>query len=155
MKPFIFGLEKVLNLRKHDEDEAKIELGRAISVLADLENRLIALAHERSRAAADQFNPANSAAMMQQYMFYITRLDSTKEQLLKEAAQAELKVEEAREAFIEASRERKVLDKLKEKRQKEHRKEMLAQEAKALDEIRPGEIRRMKSEENPRPVRPR
>jgi len=134
MKPFTFNLEKVLNLRKHDEDEAKIELGRAISILSGLENRIITLAQERVRAAAAQFSPGNNAAMMQQYMFYITRLDNTKEQLLKEAAAAELKVEEAREAFIEASKERKVLDKLKEKRQKEHRKEMLAQEAKALDD---------------------
>ena len=136
MKPFTFSLEKILNLRKHDEDEAKIELGRAISVLSDLENRIIVLAQERVRAAAAQFSPGSNAATMQQYMFYITRLDNTKEQLLKEAAAAELKVEEAREAFIEASKERKVLDKLKEKQQEKHRKEMLAQETKALDEIR-------------------
>ena len=50
----------------------------------------------------------------------------------------ELKVEEARNAFLEASRERKVLDKLKEKRQKEYRKEMLGEEAKVLDDISGG-----------------
>jgi len=138
MKRFAFSLEKVLNLRKHGEDEAKIELGRAISVLSDLEDKILALAQERARAAADQFNPSNSAALIQQYMLYIIRLDSKKEELLKEAAMAELKVEEAREAFIEASRERKVLDKLKEKLEKEHRKEALAQEGKALDEARRG-----------------
>ncbi|MCL2374864.1 MAG: flagellar export protein FliJ [Treponema sp.] len=136
MKPFSFNLEKILNLRKHREDEAKIDLGRAIAALSDLENRILALGQERARAAADQFKQGNTAAIIQQYMFYLVRLDSTKEQLLKEAAMAELKVEETREAFIEASRERKVLDTLKEKRQKEHRKEMLAQEAKNLDEIR-------------------
>ena len=134
MKPFKFNLEKVLNLRKHSEDEAKIELGRAISVLSELENNIAALGRERARAAASQFSPENSAAMIQQYMFYILRLDNTKERLLKEAAMAELKVEEAREAFLEAARERKVLDKLREKRQKEHRKEMLKQEAKAIDD---------------------
>jgi flagellar FliJ protein len=135
MKPFVFGLEKVLSLRKHYEDEAKIELGRAVGLLAELEGRLRALAQERARAAASQFSPSNSAAIMQQYMFYLLRLDNTKEQILKETALAELKVEEAREAFLEASRERKVLDKLKEKRQKEHRKKALADETKALDEI--------------------
>ena len=136
MKPFKFNLEKVLNLREYREDEAKIELGRAITILSDIENRILALGHERARAASDQFRQGNSAAMIQQYMFYLVRLDSVKEQLLKDAATAELKVEEAREAFLEASREREVLDKLKEKRQKEHRKETLAREAKALDEIR-------------------
>jgi len=135
MKPFAFNMEKILKLRKYREDETKIELGRAIGVLAELEGKLRSLGNERARAAAAQFSPANSAAQMQQYMFYILRLDTTKEQLLKETALAEMKVEEARLQFIEASRERKVLDKLKEKRQKEYRKELLAEETKTLDDI--------------------
>ena len=135
MKPFVFNLEKVLGLRKYREEETKIELGKAISFLADLENRIKILGQERVRAAEAQFNPENSAAQIQQYMFYLIRLDNTKEQLLEEAALAELKVEEAREVFLEASRERKVLDKLKEKRQKEYRKQMFAEETKILDDI--------------------
>ena len=135
MRPFIFSLEKVLNLREFRENEAKIELGRATGVLAELESRILALGQERARAAAAQFSPENSAAMIQQYMFYLLRLDNTKEQLLKEAALAELKVEEARDLFLEASRERKVLDKLREKRQREYRKETLAEETKNLDDI--------------------
>ena len=136
MKAFSFGLEKVLNLRKFYEDEAKIELGRAIGVLADLENRIAMLVREYARAAAAQFAPGNSAALMQQYMFYLQRLDYIKEHLLKEAALAELKVAEAREAFLEASKDRKVLDKLKEKRQKEYRKTLFAEETKTLDDMR-------------------
>ena len=135
MKPFTFNLEKVLNLRKFREDEAKIELGRAVGILAELERNIHALGQERARAAAAQFSPGNSAAMIQQYMFYLLRLDNTKEQLLKEAAMAELKVEEARNLFLEASRERKVLDKLKEKRQKEYQKKMFSEETKTLDDI--------------------
>ena len=135
MKPFTFSLQKVLNFRKFNEDEAKIELGRATGILAELESRIDVLGRERARAAAAQFSPGNSAAMMQQYMFYLLRLDNIKEQLLKEAALAALKVEEAREAFLEASRERKVLDKLKEKRQKEYRKDCFAEETKILDDI--------------------
>jgi flagellar FliJ protein len=136
MKPFAFKLEKLLNLRKFYEDEAKIELGRAVGVLAELEGRITALAAERVRAAAAQFRPGNSAIEIQQYMYYILRLDNTKDQLLKEAALAEMKVEEAREAFLEASRERKVLDKLKEKKQKEYHKMKLNEETKVLDDIR-------------------
>jgi len=138
MKAFSFGLEKVLNLREFYEDEAKIELGRAIGVLADLESRLFAVGRERSRAAAVQFAPGNTALMIQQYMFYIIRLDNLTEQLLQEIALAEMKVEQAREAFLEASKERKVLDKLKDKRQKEYRKVMLSEETKTLDDIGTG-----------------
>jgi flagellar FliJ protein len=140
MKPFNFPLQKVLNLREYYEDEAKIELGRAVGYLAELESRLAALAVERSRAAAAQFNPANSAAVIQQYMYYLLRLDNNKEQLLTEAAMAELKVEEAREVFLAASRERKVLDKLKEKGQNEHRRLILAGETKSLDDISQGAV---------------
>ena len=135
MKSFTFKLEKILNLRKYREEEAKIELGRAVGHLADLEGRIFTLARERARAAAAQYSPENSAAMIQQYMFYLLRLDNAKEVLLKEAAQAEMKVEEARAQYLEASRDRKVLDKLKEKRQAEHRKEMFVEETKVLDDI--------------------
>jgi len=138
MKPFAFRLEKLLNLRKFYEDEAKIELGRAVGVLAELENKITALAAERVRAAAAQFMPNNSAIEIQQYMYYLVRLDNTKELLLKEAAIAEMKVEEAREAFLEASRERKVLDNLKEKKQKEYHKMKLNEETKILDDRRYG-----------------
>ena len=135
MKPFAFNLEKVLNLKKYYEDEAKIELGRAVGVLAELEGRILAVAAERVRAAAGQFSPENSVSQIQQYMLYILRLDNTKEQLLKEAALAELKVEQAREKFLEASKEKKVLDKLKEKRQKEYHKEKMDDETNTLDDI--------------------
>jgi flagellar FliJ protein len=135
MKAFSFGLEKVLNLRKFYEDEAKIGLGRAIGVLADLESRLFAVGRERVRAAAAQFAPGNTALIIQQYMFYITRLDNLTEELLKEITLAEMKVEQAREAYLEASKDRKVLDKLKDKRQKEYRKIVLTEETKTLDDI--------------------
>jgi flagellar protein FliJ len=138
MKPFVFELEKLLSLRKFYEDGAKIELGRAVGVLAELENRIAVLATERVRAAAAQFSPGNSAIEIQQYMYYLVRLDNTKERLLKEAAIAEMKVEEARETFLEASRERKVLDKLKEKKQKEYHKIKLNEETKTLDDRRYG-----------------
>jgi flagellar FliJ protein len=137
MKRFTFSLEKVLELRKFSEQEAKIELGRAVGILNGLERRIEELAIERFKAAAEQFSPGNSAAVMRQYMFYILRLDGTKEELLKEAALAAQKVEEAREVFLEASRELKVLKKLREKREKEYKKETLAEEAKMLDERAP------------------
>ena len=143
MKPFAFNLEKVLNLRKYYEAEAKIELGRAVGILAELEARILAVAAERIRAAAGQFSPENSVAQIQQYMFYILRLDNIKEQLLKEAALAEIKVEEAREKFLEASKERKVLDKIKEKRQKEYHRQKLNEETRALDDISSGVLARM------------
>ena len=135
MKAFTFRFEKVLQLRKFHEEEAKVELGRAIGVLSDLEAKIHVLAQERARAHVAQFNPVNSTGEMQQYMFYLLRLDSLKEHFLKEATIAEMKVEEAREAFLETSRERKIMDKLKEKRQVEHKKYAQEIESQELDEV--------------------
>jgi flagellar FliJ protein len=134
MKRFTFSLEKVLELRRWSEQEAKQELGRAVGILNGLERRIEELAVERYKAAAEQFSPGNSAAVIRQYTLYLLRLDGVTEELLKEAALAAQKVEEAREFFLEASRELKVMEKLREKREKEYNKETLAEEAKMLDE---------------------
>jgi flagellar export protein FliJ len=47
-------------------------------------------------------------------------------------------VEEKRGFYIEASRELKVMENLKERREKEHRKEMFVEETKELDDRKTG-----------------
>ncbi|GHT53416.1 hypothetical protein FACS1894106_4240 [Spirochaetia bacterium] len=138
MKRFRFSLEKVLDLRKHLEQEAEIELGRAIGELTEIENRIKALAAEKTRAAKERFSLNNTAIEIQSYDLYIMRLDQTLDRLLEEAAKAELKVEEARAVYIEASRDRKAVDKLKEKQEAEYRREMLIEETKVLDDVSDG-----------------
>jgi flagellar FliJ protein len=135
MKRFVFKLEKILQLRKYEEQEAKIELGRALGALAAIEGQIFSLAEERSRNAAAQFSPSNSANMIRQYMLYLLRLDQKKEELLKDAALAEQKVEEAREVFKAAFQNRQMLDKLREKKEKEYKEAREAEENKAIDDI--------------------
>ena len=143
MKVFTFGLEKVLKLKKFHEEEARVELGRAVGVLSELESRLFILGQEQVRAQTAQFDPAHSVGEMQQYMFYLLRLDNDKEFLLKEITLAEMKVEQTREAFLEASRERKIMDELKKKHRMAYHKTMLAEETKDLDEISASSLLRL------------
>jgi flagellar FliJ protein len=138
MKKFSFNLEKVLRLRMYRERETEIELGRAIGVLTDIENHIKNIALDRQRAAAERFAPNHGAMEIISWDNYILRLDQETERLLEDAAKAELVVEEKRAQYLEASRDRKVLDKLKEKREKEYRKEMFAEETRILDEISSG-----------------
>jgi flagellar FliJ protein len=135
MKRFDFPMEKVLELRKYREQETEIALGRAVGELTAIEQRLACLAEERRLAAAGRFTPSNSAADIRNYEFYILRLDKTKEELLEAAAKAAQKVEEARRIYLEAARDRKVMDKVKEKRAVEYRRETLAEETKILDDM--------------------
>ena len=134
MKRFRFSLQRVLELREHAEQEAKIALGRAVGELTAIERSVASVAEERNRAMGERFAPENSFADMQSYERYINRLDQTRDKLLMEAARAELAVAEKRDAFLDASRERKVLDKLKERRLGEYKKYARAEDYNEADE---------------------
>jgi flagellar FliJ protein len=134
MKRFHFALQRVLELREYAEQEAKIALGRAVGELSRIERRIASVAAERLQAAEKRFAPGNSLAEVQNYEWYITRLDQTRDKLLLDAARAELIVAEKRDAFMEASRERKALDKLRERRQADYKKYAQDQDYKEADE---------------------
>jgi flagellar FliJ protein len=135
VKRFQFKLEKILTLRANREQETKIELGRTIGVLAELERRIARLAEEKAAAFAARFAPGNRAAEIRNWDIYITRLDKTRGGLLEEAAKAELAAEQARAAYVEAARERKVLDKLRLRRETEYDKARAAEETMTIDDI--------------------
>jgi flagellar FliJ protein len=138
MKAFSFNLEKVLELRKYRERETEIELGRAVGVLTEIENRIRALGAERNRAARRQFAPEHTAPEIINYERYLRRLDGEAEELTRLAAEAELELEKARALYIEASRDRKVLDKLREKWEQDYRKALGREEIRILDDISGG-----------------
>jgi flagellar FliJ protein len=130
MKRYQFALQKVLQLRKYQEDEAKIALGQSIGVLATIENNIKETSIKRHHAASERFA---DTAQMAGWDNYITRLDQQALKLAEDAARAELVVEEKRGLYLEASIKRKAIDKLKEKREKEYRKEMFDSQASEMD----------------------
>ena len=134
MKRFGFSLEKVLGLRKYREQEAKIELGRAVGVLTEIENRARETTAARHRAVRERF--ADPGGVMPVWDNYAARLNQEGERLAAEAARAELAVEKKRALYMAASRELKVIEKLKERREKEYRRAALAAETAELDDIR-------------------
>ncbi|MDR2630686.1 MAG: flagellar export protein FliJ [Spirochaetaceae bacterium] len=135
MKRFSFKLEKVLALRVHRERETEIALGRAVGALSLIEHNLEILTREQHKAGEERFSPEYGVTDILTHDLYIRRLNETQDRLLQEAAAAELKVEEARDEYLDASRDRKVLDKLKEKRQQEYQKEREKEDIKTIDDI--------------------
>ena len=131
MKKFSFRLQKVLQLRKFREEECKIELGQAISALNMIENEINTTAVKRHSAAAKRFSDINEIGVWDNY---ILRLDQETERLLEKAAQAEIVVEEKRAQYLEASKDLKALEKLKETRVKEHRKETAKYQMAEIDD---------------------
>jgi flagellar FliJ protein len=132
MKRFTFRLEKVLQLRKFKEDECKIALGQAIGILNKIENDIKMTAVKRHNAAAERFNAPQDMAS---WDVYILRLEQEAEKLAGQAAQAELVVEEKRALYLEAQRDLKAIEKLKEKREKEYRKEMMDSQMAEIDDL--------------------
>jgi flagellar FliJ protein len=132
VKRFSFNLQKVLQLRKFKEDECKLALGQAISILNEIENKIKETAVKRHHAASERFaDPGQIAA----WDNYIVRLEQEAQRLTEQAAQAEIVVEEKRALYLEASKDLKAIEKLKEKREKEYRKEMFDYEMAEMDNL--------------------
>ena len=133
MKKFTFNLGKVLDLRRHAEEEAKNELGRVTGILNEIENRIRKNAAAMSAAGRQRFSDISGASMFT-WDAYILRLEREALLLTEEAAKAELAVEEKRILYIDASRELKVMEKLREKRAGEYRKRMFTAQTLELDD---------------------
>ena len=132
MKKFTFSLQKVLKLRKFKEEECKIALGQAVSILNAIENNIRENAVRHQHAASQRFTDTGHIAA---WDIYIVRLEQEAQRLMEQAAQAELVVEEKRTLYLEASRELKTIEKLREKREKEYRKEMFDYEMAQMDDL--------------------
>ncbi|MDR2494829.1 MAG: flagellar export protein FliJ [Spirochaetaceae bacterium] len=131
MKRFAFTLEKVLGLRRHKERETEIALGRAVGALTGIERNIGAVLTERARVSESPPSVSDLAAFDR----YILRLETEKAALLREKAKAEQAVGEARQVYLEAARDRKILDQVKERRRGEYRKLAAREETKMLDDL--------------------
>lgn len=134
MKKFEFPLDKVLSVRKYKNDEAEIELGKAVSRLEVLEGELnnIAVLYSEIPLKYSGLSDINDLSQLENYTFF---LNTKKEDLLKQIAAAKLVVEEKRKLYIEAHKELKVLENLKDKAKEEHKKNVIREQDNVLDDI--------------------
>ncbi len=133
MKKFDFTMQKILDLREFEEEQSKIELGKAVSETNRIQQELQAVAAERARMVkVCSESPVTEMIINERY---ITRLDITRDRLLEELAAAELVVEEKRTSFAEAMKNRKVLTNLKEKQAENHKKGFQLAEANSMDDL--------------------
>jgi len=132
MRRFKFNLEKILQLRKFKEEECKLALGQAISILNKIENEIKTTALKKFNAASMRFK---EPLEMASWDLYILRLEKEAEILTEKAAQAEIVVEQKRALYLEAQKDLKAIEKLKEKQQKAYKKEMLDYEMNEVDNL--------------------
>ncbi|MCJ2165879.1 MULTISPECIES: flagellar export protein FliJ [unclassified Pseudodesulfovibrio] len=135
VKPFKFKLDKVLDFREQLEEQAKAALSRAkalrdaqAEVLADLETRMQA----HLEAELESRKSTNDMWLWRQYKqaleqdISIVRVDLNS---------LELKLQRCLTEAVERSRDKKLLEKLKETQSKKHHEEENAREEKENDEM--------------------
>jgi len=137
MAKFIFKLQSVLNLKKQNEDSKKNELGKAIQRLEAEKQKLAAL-EDTLENTVKEFNEKTKKATVHElieYNEYLSLLNSRIKVQKENVNNAALNVDKVREELIFAVKERKILDKLKEKQHEEFLTEQKKLEQKTNDEI--------------------
>lgn len=117
---FRFSMQKVLEYREQQEEEAKVRLGAAQSRLLDARQNEVRLRSEitATRDRMDSIGFVNQGERWLQEQ-YLKGLQSDLANAVMQVRMAEQLVEEARKLLAARAIDRKLLDKLKE-RQKQH-----------------------------------
>jgi len=135
---FKFRFETVLATRRNAEEVYQKELAEARRALAAEQAALRDKRSTRRRCMQELQRTQRQgfrAPVIQLYGPYSGRLERDINTQQKRVAGAESKVNQRRSALIEAVKKRKVLEKLKEKDQKEHLDAMTLRDRKFMDEV--------------------
>ncbi|MBI4529887.1 MAG: flagellar export protein FliJ [Candidatus Latescibacteria bacterium] len=138
MQRFSFRLQTIERLRTHEENRRKEELAEARRCLIAEEGRLSRL-HEQSNVYQSQlvFSQGEQLDMTDIVLVrtYLEELDRQIELQERQVEQAAIEVENRREVLVKVSQDRKVLEKLREKRYLDYRREANREEQIFLDEV--------------------
>jgi len=138
-KRFQFRLEQVLNLRKQVEEIKIRELAVAKNHLFEIEralNKQIEKQEEFLEAYGElEKNGMFTAEQVMTYCEYKESLSKEEKEFRKRQDDWMIEVERRRRETVKVSRERQLLDNLKEKKLREHNQEVQSEEQKFLDEV--------------------
>jgi flagellar FliJ protein len=136
MRKFNFRLENFLRIRLHREKNLEIQLAQATGICLSLQHHIQELKEEISENSACTvggilFDPSDLSVRNLYGKRLEKELHKTKEELVRRE-QERVKIQQK---YLEASRDRKVLEKLKERKSAEYYEMQEKEEIKILDEI--------------------
>lgn len=137
MAAFSFRLQPVLNLRLQTEDNLKNELGKALQLL-ELEKKKLWQLENELNELVDEFNKKTKKTTVRKLIEvkeYLSLLDSKIKKQKENVNSAMLNVDKIREELLKAVKERKILEKLRERKYEEYQLEQKKLEQKTNDEI--------------------
>lgn len=139
MKQFEFRLQKVMETTKAREELQKRELTLAIGDLTRNEALLVTmidhLEEEVAQFAGRKVKGSIRVSSLAQYASYTDNLLSEINRQRREIEKLARVVEEHREKLLEITKDKKILERLKEKRFEEYRRKLRQVEQKFMDEI--------------------
>lgn len=138
MKKFTFNLDPLLVLRERDEQKARMALSeinahveRINQQIAQLESSVAGTYDSWDGQSGRRFSPMDRMGLSAQ----VADLQRQTEQARNQMHEAEQERTKAMQALMEASRNRKVVTNLKEKRLLEYNAEVIKQEAIEIEDI--------------------
>jgi len=138
MKKFQFRLERILQLKDHAEKEKQKIFGQALQKVVGQESDLTALDNDRRLIQGhqrDQLSGSINTTMMSSYSRYYLFLKKKELGGMELLRAYKKEQEEKRLELVEATREKKTYEKLKERKFSAHNKEQELNLQKEQDEL--------------------
>ena len=138
MAKFLFKMETVLKLRESIEEQKKNEFGKAAAELERQREKLKEIKQEQKRMIQefhDMVKKHIDSKKSDQYNKYIKLLDKRIEEQKAVVKKCEAIEEACRKELVEATKEKKKLEKLREKQYQQYLIEEKREEQKVTDEL--------------------
>ncbi len=138
MKGFKFRLQSLLNVKEKFEQQAKIAFGEETAKLKLEKDKLIELYNSKEDVVQKQresFTGTIDIFSFNEYRNYSMKLDIMIKNQIEAVQIQTIRTEEAKARLAEIIKERKTLEKLKEKEVEIFKKEMQLAEDKQVDEL--------------------
>ena len=134
MKKFVFKLEDVLSIREFQQEQAEIELGKALEEERKIQEKLDAVAVQHA-ACVRQIDGTLDFSAIASAQQYFAMLEVQKNFLLEELTRAKLVTEQKRKILQEKMKKSASLSKLREKELVKFQKQVLDEEELAVDDV--------------------
>ncbi len=134
MKKFTFELQKVLEFRTFEKEQAEGELAKALAVETQINDNLKIIAEQYASLKASMKGNLNIEDVMSQSQ-YNNLLDYQKEELLKQLAEAKIVTEQKREVLRECMKKTTALEKLRDQQLENYNAAASYEEDEFLDDL--------------------
>jgi flagellar FliJ protein len=137
MRRFQFRLERFLELRRWKEREWELALAKILGECLLLEKRIAEIAEEISSSLLSVFISGTRIDIeaMARRELYVQRLAVERERKRATLVERRVELERVRGKYLEAAKDRKVLDKLKERQQGDYYEHQKDEEFKSIDDM--------------------